>query len=400
MNPNNITAYILLFFTLMTQWACKKEVIGGPTDEAISFTNKTFSNDQQVWTNHNKNGVDYIVTGRVMFQSNSSLNIEPGTEIVFENGGSLVLNKSTLHAIGSNSERIIFRGRDDSKGFWKSIIFYGNTDNQMAYCDIRDAGASTAPDGGSGAGSFTSAVILGNSLGDASLSLENCLITNASTYGLYIRAKSKLTAFSGNTITNCDYVAYVTANSLGQLAGSSNQLTGNIHDQVKVNGDQVRDAALWPALPVTFLFSEDTQIENEVSIEPGATLLFDANAELILYNNSTTTGKLLADGTPAKPIIFKGASTTAGFWKGIKINAGLARLTYCNISDAGNTGGSSPTGSVFIWKALGDVNVTIQNSSINNSSSHGLSIKSNTTANVTLSNNLFNSINGENVHYW
>ncbi len=396
MNHLKLAAYALALCSLMTQWACKKEIIIDPVGEAITFDSKTFSSEQQTWTNHNKNGVDYIVKGRLMFQINSSLSIEPGTEIVFENEGSLVMNKSILHAIGSASERIIFRGLDDVKGFWKSITFYNSTDNQMAYCNIRDAGNYTSSEfllyGGG-------AVIVGNALGDAALSLENCQISNCSSFGLYIDTESELKVFSGNTITNCDYVAYVSANSLGQLAGSANQFTGNTHEQVKVKGGQVRATALWPALTVSFLFSNDTQIENEVSIEPGATLLFEANAELILYKNNTTDGKLLAEGSPSKPILFKGASTSAGFWKGIKVNSGLARLSYCNVSDAGKTG-SNPTGSIYISKSLGDVNVTIQNSAISNSSSHGLCIRSNTTNDVTLSNNLFSGINGDNVHYW
>lgn len=395
MNHLKLWAYALAFCTLITQWACQKEVVD-PAIGAITFDNKTFSNEQQTWTNHNKNGVDYIVKGRLMFQTNSSLDIEPGTEIVFENEGSLVMSKSMLHAIGSASERIIFRGQDDAKGFWKSITFYNSTDNQMAYCNIVDAGAFTSSEfllSGGGA------IIVGNALGDAALSLENCQISNCSSFGLFIDTESELKAFSGNTITNCDYVAYVSANSLGQLAGSANQLTGNTHEQVKVKGGQVRATALWPGLPVSFLFSGDTQIENEVTIEPGATLLFEANAELVLYKNNTTDGKLLADGSPAKPILFKGSSTTAGFWKGIKVNSGLVRLSYCNVSDAGKSG-SNPTGSIYISKSLGDVNVTIQNSSISNSSSHGLCIRSNTTNDVTLSNNLFSGINGENVHYW
>ncbi len=109
MKQLKLAAYAFAFCTLMTQWACQKEVID-PVTGAITFDNKTFSTEQQTWTNHNKNGVDYIVKGRLMFQINSNLNIEPGTEIVFENEGSLVLNNSILHAIGSASERIIFRG--------------------------------------------------------------------------------------------------------------------------------------------------------------------------------------------------------------------------------------------------------------------------------------------------
>ena len=290
---------------------------------------------------------------------------------------------------------IVFRGKEKIKGYWKAILLYGKTDHQLAYCRIEDAGGQGAAFGGE-----EGSLIVGTGLGDAGISLENCQITNGATQAIYIRKESTLNKFTNNTITNCDYVASVTANSLGQLAGTANILTGNIHDQVKVKGDQVRKPGLWPALPVSFLFSAETQLENEITIEPGATLLFDANAELVLYKNNSTTAKLFSNGTPAKPIIFKGANTTAGYWKGIRVDAGLARFTYCTISDGGKTGSGANTGNFYITKSLGDVDVTIQNSTVSNSSNHGICIRSNTVSNVIMGGNLFNGITGQDVHNW
>jgi hypothetical protein len=391
----HLTKSILPLFILAvlgSQWACKPDPIEEPADGAIAISNKVYSETPQTWTNHNKNGVDYIITGRILFQLNATLTIEPGTEIVFENNGSLEMNATVLHATGTAADPIVFRGKDNSKGYWKGIVLYGKTDNQLNYCTIQDAGAGT----GTGIG----AVVVGNALGDAGLSITNTRIGNSASVGLDVYDESTLSAFSSNTITTCDYVASVTANSLGQLAGTANVLTGNTHDQVKVKGDQVRKSGLWPALPVAFLFSGETQIENEVTIEAGATLLFGADAELILYQNNSTSGKLFANGTPVKPILFKGANTTAGYWKGIKVNAGLANLTYCNISDGGKTGSSPHTGNLYITKTLGNVNVTIQHCTVGNSSNHGICIRTNTLAAVVQGDNLFSGISGENVHSW
>ena len=390
-----LTKSIIPLFTLtvlLSQWACKPDPIEEPASGAIAISNKVYSENPQTWTNHNTDGVDYIITGRILFQLNSTLTIEPGTEIVFENNGSLEMNATSVHANGVSDDPIIFRGKDNTKGYWKGIILYGKTDNQLNYCTIQDAGGGT----GTGVG----AVVVGNALGDAGLSITNSRILNSASVGLNVHDESTLGAFSSNTITNCDYVGSVTANSLGQLAGTANVLTGNTHDQVKVKGDQVRKSGLWPALPVAFLFSGETQIENEITVEAGATLLFNADAEFVLYKNASTTAKLYADGTPAKPILFKGANTVAGYWKGINVNAGLAHLTYCNITDGGKSGTSPNNGILYITKALGDVNVTIQHCTVGNSSNHGICIRTNTLANVVQSNNLFSGITGENVHSW
>lgn len=384
--------HALLLTTVLLQWSCKPDPSEEPVDASIVLDSKVFSESPQRWTNHHANGVDYIIKGRLLFQINSTLTIDPGTEIVFENNASLEMNMSSLKARGSLSEPIIFRGSNSTKGFWKGIVLYGKTDHELIYSTIQDAGGGTSTTVG--------AVVVGNALGDAGLSLEHCSISNSSSNGILVTAESTLNAFNNNTVTNCDYVAYVTANSLGQLAGTANTLTGNTHDQVKVKGDQVRKPGLWPFLPIGFLFSGETQLENEVTIEPGAVLLFDAGAELVLYQNNSTSSKLFANGTPAKPIVFKGANTTPGYWNGIRVDAGLARFTYCNFSDAGKSGSSPHTGNLYITKTLGNVDVTIQNCAVSNSSNHGICVRTNTLSSVTLSNNLFSAIAGNDLHNW
>ena len=196
----------LLLSALLLQWACQPDPGEEPVDAAIVLDNKVFSESPQHWTNHHTNGIDYVIKGRVLFQVNATLTIDPGTEIVFEDNASLEMSASSVKAKGSLSEPILFRGRNDLKGFWKGIVLYGKTDNELVYCTIQDAGGSTN----------AGAVVVGNALGDAGLSLEHCVISNSSSSGIIVNAESTLNTFTGNIVTNCDYVASVTANSLGQ----------------------------------------------------------------------------------------------------------------------------------------------------------------------------------------
>jgi hypothetical protein len=392
----------LALVALLFQTACKKDPIEESTGQAITIENKTYSKATETWSNHNKSGVDYIIKSQVMFQTNSKLTIEPGTEIVFENGGSLVLNKSTLTAIGSASAHIVFRGQNDTPGFWKSIKFYGNTDNAMAFCDVLNAGAYTSGEfaiygGGS--------VIVGNGLGDAALSLENCKIGTSSSYGIFLHDESKLNAFSGNSITNCNYVAYCDANALGQFNGAGNQVPDNVHNQIVCRGGEIHDKALWPALTASILFEDDTFIYNEVSIEPGAVLLFESNQAIVLKKGANSNTKLFAEGTPAKPIVFRGAVTQKGYWLGMLIESGVTRMSYCNLSDAGQLVGSNvpyntPSGSIWIWNEFDGVTVSIQHCQITNGWSNGITIRQNTASSVTLSDNFFSGNTEADVRYW
>jgi hypothetical protein len=389
-------AAIFVFISLALS-ACTKEddPIDPGTGTPITLSNKVFTDKQEIWTNHNSGGVDYVISDRMLFQSNSKLTIEPGTEIVFENNAHLEFRSSTIKAIGTASAPILMRGKERTKGYWAGIAMYGKTDNALAYCQIEDAGGPSQLSSGE-----VASLVVGTALGDGGLSLENCRVANGGSHGLYIRGGSTLEAFTNNVITTCEYVASVRANSLGELAGTANTLTGNVRDQVKVNGNQVIKPATWPALPVSYLFSGTTDVYNEVTIEPGATLLFDNVAEFVLYKSASTSAKLYANGTPAKPILFKGAVTTPGYWKGIKVDFGLAQFNYCQISDAGGIGASPNNGIFYLTQALGTIDVTIQNCTISNSSNHGIAVRTNTLPSVTMSNNLFNSIAGNNVHSW
>lgn len=76
-----------------------------------------------------------------------------------------------------------------------------------------------------------------------------------------------------------------------------------------------------------------------LTIQPGATLIFDQDASLTIESGAT----IIAVGTSAAPIVMKGSSSTKGYWKGVSIFSKSInnQLAYCTISDAGgNTYGN------------------------------------------------------------
>lgn len=83
----------------------------------------------------------YQVTGDL--RVSAMLRIEPGVEIIFESGTSIILVENgaltrTLDA--GSSDKIIFRGYQRTPGYWDGIVAeYGSRGLQLRHCDISDA---------------------------------------------------------------------------------------------------------------------------------------------------------------------------------------------------------------------------------------------------------------------
>ncbi len=79
--------------------------------------------------------------------ANSQLVIEPGTEIVFATAKShiRVLDNSSIIAVGSANNPIIFRGANDVKADWGYIIIHsGSALNEIGFAQIENAGFNMA----------------------------------------------------------------------------------------------------------------------------------------------------------------------------------------------------------------------------------------------------------------
>lgn len=82
------------------------------------------------------------VSADVMVESGVTLSIEPGVEVKFESGSSLIVNGS-LCAVGTDANRIMFTSKKTipAAGDWDGIQFYGDLDSNftMSFCEIEHA---------------------------------------------------------------------------------------------------------------------------------------------------------------------------------------------------------------------------------------------------------------------
>jgi len=91
-----------------------------------------------------KSSVPYsIETGKII-DVVEALTLDPGVDLVFETQAGLgIYDAGSLNAVGTSSEKVIFRGKSEQKGFWRGIHTETNSiNNVLDFVEIRNAGSN------------------------------------------------------------------------------------------------------------------------------------------------------------------------------------------------------------------------------------------------------------------
>ncbi|MEM6800874.1 MAG: hypothetical protein AAF696_05690 [Bacteroidota bacterium] len=120
--------------------------------------------------------------------------IAPGVEIAFtENTGLGVYDAGVINAVGTASKKIVFRGRTESKGYWRGIHTETNsTDNVLEHVEIKHAGSNYV---------YCCNQVAGLFVRGGRMLLQNSAILDNDGCGVFVRSGGTLTE-SGNTFSN------------------------------------------------------------------------------------------------------------------------------------------------------------------------------------------------------
>lgn len=125
--------YVMLLMTFLGI------VVAPNFQSAGAFGVEGIITNDTVWTVTNS---PYEVISNVTIANGVKLTIEPGAEILFETGSSLIVNGS-LHAVGTSVNRISFTSNKSKPvaGDWNGIKFYGDENSTLttAFCDVKYA---------------------------------------------------------------------------------------------------------------------------------------------------------------------------------------------------------------------------------------------------------------------
>lgn len=305
--------------------------------------------------------IDYII--ECVVDITALLTIEPGTVIQFkENAGLGVYDGGTINAVGTVAEPIVLKGEEEIDGFWRGIhIETRSANNQLDNVRIQDAGSNYVYCCNDKASLY---------LKGAKIALDNLQLSNGGGIGIMAVSDTELMSYSNVRIeTHKDYPVHIEAESAGYLDGIGSDYSGNDKDFVFVPRKSIDEPTVWAALNVPYLIDGMVlDVKSAFTLEAGVNMVFQQNGGLGVFD----AGSLTVNGTGSAPVVMKGASATAGFWRGIHMETNDLNnsLNYLQVSDAGGNYVycCNEVGSLF----LKDGTASVTNSMFSNGKSYGI----------------------------
>lgn len=276
--------------------------------------------------------IDYNLPLQVLYdltvEQGASLTLEPGTEMLFGDDGSLIVD-GILQAVGTPVQPITFTSGVTSPTLlhWSGISFEDSSDDERCLLEH-----------------VTIEHPISVNVNNASPTIRYSTIRSSAASGLVVRteyAGDMPTVVGCSILDSADYAIYVDYGwggaGLPVLSGNTVAGSGEL-DGVAVEGRISLDMT-WPAeYPLPRRVVNDLEVLDgaELTIEPGAEMVFDE------YGGLYVNGTLHAVGTADRPIRFIPAWTTRAtvYWDGVLLdeNSDLSRLGYCEIEYGGGRG--------------------------------------------------------------
>lgn len=289
-----------------------------------------------------------------VYVKKSTLTILPGTILKFKQRSGLEIGSgdndpAAIIAQGTEARPIIFTADSDNPvpGSWEQIrISDGNTLlSSLKYCEINYGGEN-----------FYNACV---SVGDGNFEMQHCKISNSGSSGIEIRANSGNFIINNNTFTNCKISSISTTPNMAAAIGLNNIYDTKSCILISAFDDLSAPAVTWKRLAIPYRLEQSLKISSEtgstLTLEPGVEVQIDG-ANRIDVGSSTGKGRLMAEGTSEKPVVFSSAleTKTPGSWNGININNSTDLSTsfkYCKFEYGGYNGmesASDPKGMIHV----------------------------------------------------
>ncbi|MBP1464672.1 hypothetical protein EYB53_003010 [Candidatus Chloroploca sp. M-50] len=334
-------------------------------------------------------GNPFRIIGNTTITATTTLTVESGVQVEFTQFRGLWVN-GTIHAVGTSTLPITFTGTTETPDWWNSIHIQNAGSGTFAYVTIANAGYWEY--GGNAGLSKT---------GTGALDIQHSTIHAIHGEGLRIAAGSSSFTSANNRFTN---------NTTGVVVGlnaSFDDNTSTFADNgmdVYLEGGTITQPVTWNLNPAySFYVSNNVTVgeAGELTILPGTVV------KLAQYRMLWVDGMLRAEGTAAAPIFFTSwrddtvggdanndgtaTSPASDWWNHIEVrHAGSASLTYVTLAYAGwwEYGGDAG----LVKSGTGDL--TLQHSTIRQTSGDGLRLNGSTGAHTLVRNQLTNNATG------
>lgn len=327
---------------------------------------------------------------RLNWSNFSTLTIDPGCILLFEQGKGLIVSSGgygSIQAIGTDSMPITFKAFNDTPGGWEGILF--NSASNLTSSKIKHA---IIEQGNAYNLSFTD-----NSLHE----IENCTIRSSLNVGILL--SSSILSLKNNTFTNNGSYPIQLLNWSSVINPINNTYTGNTLNYIALPGglNNSNYTLKYDGIPYHILdnltIRNNWSTPNTFTIEAGNILNFNPNNSLRIGEGGL--GRINAIGNDTLPIIFKAFSDSIGGWNGIHFfsgsNSHASMLNYCiveqgNLRNLFSESTNQPSITNCIIRNSADIGLsllnstlhTIQNTTITKNQGIGVFISGNSNATI------------------
>jgi hypothetical protein len=255
----------------------------------------------------------------------AKVTFDPGVLYQFDADAGLEIGwngyMSSISAVGTEKEPIVFDGVTAKSGHWQGITIQTQvtSDSTLSNVEIRHGGGNS---------SFALQV-------RAPITLDGVLVSDNDA-GVFIGEKGLSKDSKNLTVTKgAERPLTVQPDGLISLP-EGGTFTGNAIDEVAIDGDTYRVSGTIPNLgiPYRFLSSVDTMKGSSMTLTAGSEFILPSDAHLAIGWNGSESS-IVAAGTAAKPIRFRGSESTSGYWEGLIIGDNVpsaSKLDYVEVS--------------------------------------------------------------------
>lgn len=280
--------------------------------------------DDQTWSG------TIEVTGNVSIRSGAVITIEAGTTFIMAPDTQIEFgwnaHNYTIYADGTEEEPIVFRGRDQVPGFWKGIYLRqnGTSDSYVNHVEIHHAGG----DGNQQA-----------LLQDARLTVNHITVTESASDG--VRAGNFRDGSTTLIVEGCDGhpVVLTSPEALDNLPLEGSDFTGNGDDRIALDFSTIQTDITVGNPGVPYFIKEGWSARGGGKLTVDAGNVFEVAVDQLVefgWNGHEFTIEL--NGTEEEPIVFEGAASDAGYWRGIRVQQAVttaSTIDHVIVRDAG-----------------------------------------------------------------
>jgi hypothetical protein len=294
----------------------------------------------------------YLVTGQVGVGESAigdfegertTLTIEPGTEILFEEEALLIAQEGGAIVAGATEqEPISMTGTSEEPGWWKGVLLKGGN-NVFDHVDLRHAGSRIE----TGVFQISAGISVGYR---GSLELTNSTIVDTEGFGVGYEPTNgdkyaSIEALAGNTFERLgDAPLQVPFEQIGAFDGTNSFPSESAIEVIGQGGNDIRTEVTVRNLGIPYRIDGTLNVtDGRLLVDPGVKMQFEEEGGLEVFG-ATEKAEIVAEGTASDPITMRATegNEQQGWWNGILLEGTYeGTLTNIVVRHGGNGGNAS-----------------------------------------------------------